>query len=36
MRWLKADDHLTEPVELLVTEASGNTHVTHITYQVLK
>jgi dihydrofolate reductase len=29
-------DHLTEPVGLLVTDASGNPHVTHITYQVIK
>jgi dihydrofolate reductase len=29
-------DHLTSPVELLITEASGNPHVTHITYQVIK
>jgi dihydrofolate reductase len=29
-------DHLTRPIELLVTEASGNPHVTHITYQVIK
>jgi dihydrofolate reductase len=29
-------DHLPMPVELLVTEASGNPHVTHITYRVIK
>ncbi|MBV9856856.1 MAG: dihydrofolate reductase family protein [Streptosporangiaceae bacterium] len=29
-------DHLTKPVELLVTEASGNPHVTHITYRIIK
>jgi dihydrofolate reductase len=29
-------DHLTRLVELLVTEASGNPHVTHITYRVIK
>lgn len=29
-------DHLTKPVELLVTEASGNPHITHITYRVTK
>jgi len=29
-------DHLTKPIELLVTEASGNPHVTHITYRVTK
>jgi hypothetical protein len=29
-------DHLTKPIEFLVTEASGNPHVTHITYQVIK
>ena len=29
-------DHLTRPVGLLITEASGNPHVTHITYQVIK
>jgi dihydrofolate reductase len=28
-------DHLTKPVELRVAEASGNPHVTHITYQVI-
>ena len=29
-------DHLASPVELRITEASGNPHVTHITYQVIK
>jgi dihydrofolate reductase len=29
-------DHLTKPIEFLVAEASGNPHVTHITYQVVK
>jgi dihydrofolate reductase len=29
-------EHLTQPVELLVTEASGNPHVTHLTYRVIK
>jgi dihydrofolate reductase len=29
-------DNLANPVELLVTEASGNPHVTHITYSVTK
>jgi dihydrofolate reductase len=29
-------DHLTKPVEFLVAEASGNPHVTHITFQVIK
>jgi dihydrofolate reductase len=29
-------DHLAKPVELLVTEASGNPHVTHLTYRVIK
>ncbi len=29
-------DHLTRPVELLVTEASGSPHVTHITYRVIR
>jgi dihydrofolate reductase len=28
-------DHLTKPIELLVTEATGNPHVTHITYNVI-
>ena len=35
-RGVRLFDHLTEPVELLVSEASGNPHVTHITYAVLK
>ena len=35
-RGIRLFDHLTNPVELLVTEASGNPHVTHITYQVIK
>jgi dihydrofolate reductase len=35
-RGIRLFDHLTSPVELLVTEVSGNRHVTHITYQVLK
>jgi len=35
-RGIRLFDHLTTPVELLVTEASGNPHVTHITYQVIK
>ena len=29
-------DNLANPVELLVTEASGNPHVTHITYSVTR
>jgi dihydrofolate reductase len=29
-------DHLEEPIELTVTEASGNPHVTHLTYRVVK
>jgi dihydrofolate reductase len=29
-------DHLTTPIELLVTEASGNPHVSHLTYRVIK
>jgi len=29
-------EHLAKPVELLVTEASGNPHVTHLTYRVVK
>jgi len=29
-------EHLAKPVELLVTEASGNPHVTHLTYRVIK
>ena len=35
-RGIRLFDHLTKPVELLVTEASGNPHVTHITYRVIK
>jgi dihydrofolate reductase len=35
-RGIRLFDHLTRPVELLITEASGNPHVTHITYQVIK
>jgi len=35
-RGIRLFDNLTSPVELLVTEASGNPHVTHITYQVIK
>jgi dihydrofolate reductase len=35
-RGIRLFDHLTSPVELLVTEASGNPHVTHLTYQVIK
>jgi dihydrofolate reductase len=35
-RGIRLFDHLTGPVEFLVTEASGNPHVTHITYQVIK
>jgi dihydrofolate reductase len=35
-RGIRLFDHLTAPVELLITEASGNRHVTHITYQVIK
>jgi dihydrofolate reductase len=35
-RGIRLFDHLTEPVELLVTEASGNPHVTHITYRIIK
>jgi dihydrofolate reductase len=34
-RGIRLFDHLTTPVELLVTEASGNPHVTHLTYQVI-
>jgi hypothetical protein len=29
-------DHLTKPIEFRVAEASGNPHVTHITYQVVR
>lgn len=29
-------DHLREPIELVVTEVSGNPHVTHLTYRVVK
>ena len=35
-RGIRLFDQLTRPVELLVTEASGNPHVTHITYRVIK
>jgi dihydrofolate reductase len=35
-RGIRLFDHLTKPVELLVTDASGNPHVTHITYQVVR
>jgi dihydrofolate reductase len=35
-RGIRLFDHLTRPVELLITEASGNPHVTHITYQIIK
>jgi len=35
-RGIRLFDHRTGPVELLVTEVSGNPHVTHITYQVIK
>jgi dihydrofolate reductase len=34
-RGIRLFDHLTRPVEFLITEASGK-HVTHITYQVIK
>jgi dihydrofolate reductase len=35
-RGIRLFDHMAEPVELLVTEASGNPHVTHITYRVVR
>jgi dihydrofolate reductase len=35
-RGIRLFDHLTKPIELLVAEASGNPHVTHITYRVIK
>ena len=35
-RGIRLFDHLTRPVELLVTEAWGSPHVTHITYRVIK
>ncbi len=35
-RGIRLFDHLPGPVEFLITEASGNPHVTHITYQVIK
>ena len=35
-RGIRLFDHLTRPVELRTTEASGNPHVTHLTYQVIK
>lgn len=34
-RGIRLFDNLTKPIELLVTEASGNPHVTHITYRVV-
>jgi dihydrofolate reductase len=35
-RGIRLFDRLTGPIELEVTEASGNPHVTHITYQVTR
>jgi hypothetical protein len=35
-RGIRLYDQLTQPIELLVTEASGNPHVTHVTYRVVK
>ena len=35
-RGVRLFDHLAKSVALLVSEASGNPHVTHITYQVIK
>jgi hypothetical protein len=35
-RGIRLFDHLTRPVELVVTEVTGNPNVTHITYQVIK
>jgi dihydrofolate reductase len=35
-RGVRLFDHLTKPVELRVSEASGNPHVTHLTYSVTK
>jgi dihydrofolate reductase len=35
-RGIRLFDHLTTPIELLVTEASGNPDVTHLTYRVIK
>lgn len=35
-RGIRLFDHLTQPIELLVTEASGNPHVTHVTYSVAR
>jgi dihydrofolate reductase len=35
-RGIRLFDHLTKPIDLLVTEASGNPHVTHLTYLVIK
>ena len=35
-RGIRLFDHLTQPIELLVTEATGNPHVTHLTYRVIK
>jgi hypothetical protein len=35
-RGIRLFDHLTGPVELLVTDACGSLHVTHITYRVIK
>ena len=35
-RGIRLFDHLTGPIELVVTEASGSPHVTHLTYRVIK
>ena len=35
-RGIRLFERLSGPVELLVTQASGNPHVTHLTYQVIK
>jgi dihydrofolate reductase len=35
-RGIRLFDQITKPIELLVTEASGNPHVTHITYSVTR
>lgn len=35
-RGIRLFDNLAKPIELLVTEASGNPHVTHLSYRVIK
>ena len=35
-RGIRLFDHLTKPIEFLATEASGDPHVTHLTYRVIR